>query len=232
MASRSKAADDLGGALGTSTGERIQILNGLSPAEDVLVLVTSTPTACCIAPTTGHPRVTRESLKRRPSPSSSAKPSGSTHANRVATICIFTTAIVRRLAAHGPHPARGVSDSGGRQRRRIASSWQRRAGASVAHRGRGGSAPMHPFPSGTTRGETGQDGATIRRQQRPRSDASTDSCTALAPPRLDPRSSLRSRARSKVFSPRLESLRAGPSPQGGRPWLRSGDRLRRLCQVT
>ncbi|MEP7308806.1 MAG: hypothetical protein ABJA98_25140 [Acidobacteriota bacterium] len=32
-------ADDLGGALGTSTGERIQILNGLSPAETFLVLV-------------------------------------------------------------------------------------------------------------------------------------------------------------------------------------------------
>ena len=33
-----EAADDLGGALGTSTGERIQILNGLSPAETFLVL--------------------------------------------------------------------------------------------------------------------------------------------------------------------------------------------------
>jgi hypothetical protein len=32
-------ADDLGGALGTSTGARIQILNGLSPAETFLVLV-------------------------------------------------------------------------------------------------------------------------------------------------------------------------------------------------
>ena len=33
-----EAADDLGGALGTSTSERIQILNGLSPAETFLVL--------------------------------------------------------------------------------------------------------------------------------------------------------------------------------------------------
>ena len=31
-------ADDLGGALGTSTSERIQILNGLSPAETFVVL--------------------------------------------------------------------------------------------------------------------------------------------------------------------------------------------------
>ena len=33
-----EAADDLGGALGTSTSERIQILNGLSPAETFVVL--------------------------------------------------------------------------------------------------------------------------------------------------------------------------------------------------
>jgi hypothetical protein len=33
-----EAADDLGGALGTSTAERIQILNGLSPAETFVVL--------------------------------------------------------------------------------------------------------------------------------------------------------------------------------------------------
>ena len=33
-----EAADDLGGALGTSTAARIQILNGLSPAETFLVL--------------------------------------------------------------------------------------------------------------------------------------------------------------------------------------------------
>ena len=33
-----ETADDLGGALGTSTGERIQILNGLSPAQTFLVL--------------------------------------------------------------------------------------------------------------------------------------------------------------------------------------------------
>jgi uncharacterized protein DUF955 len=32
------AADDLGGALGTSTSERIQVLNGLSPAETFIVL--------------------------------------------------------------------------------------------------------------------------------------------------------------------------------------------------
>ena len=33
------AVDDLGGALGTSAGGRIQILNGLSPAEELVVLV-------------------------------------------------------------------------------------------------------------------------------------------------------------------------------------------------
>ena len=34
-----ESADDLGGALGTSAGGRIQILNGLSPAEELVVLV-------------------------------------------------------------------------------------------------------------------------------------------------------------------------------------------------
>ena len=33
-----EAADDLGGALGTATTGRIQILNGLSPAETFVVL--------------------------------------------------------------------------------------------------------------------------------------------------------------------------------------------------
>ena len=33
-----ESADDLGGALGTSAGGRIQILNGLSPAEELVVL--------------------------------------------------------------------------------------------------------------------------------------------------------------------------------------------------
>ena len=44
-----EAADDLGGALGTSTGERIQILNGLSPAETFLVLAHeyALPAASC-----------------------------------------------------------------------------------------------------------------------------------------------------------------------------------------
>ena len=40
-------ADDLGGALGTSTRARIQILNGLSPAETFLVLAHSLPPLMC-----------------------------------------------------------------------------------------------------------------------------------------------------------------------------------------
>ena len=52
--------DDLGGALGTSSGGRIQILNGLTPAAEFSVLVHEYAHLCCAVGyvgTVGHDRV-------------------------------------------------------------------------------------------------------------------------------------------------------------------------------
>lgn len=85
-----EAADDLGGALGTSTAERIQILNGLSPAETFVVLAHEYAHCLLHRADDGRLHVTLANSKRKPSPLSSAKPSGSKSLMRLATtfICI------------------------------------------------------------------------------------------------------------------------------------------------
>ena len=128
-------ADELGGALGTSSGGCIRLLNGLSPAMEFTTLVHE------------HAHELLHRADDRPASRDTREleaeavafvVGGAVGLNTSRRITGLHPALPRRprsaLGFVGPHPARGVSHSEGRQRRRITSASQRPAGASIVRR--------------------------------------------------------------------------------------------------
>jgi N-terminal domain of anti-restriction factor ArdC len=91
------SVDDLGGALGTSSGGRIQLLRGSRPPWSSQRLFMNTPMNSFIAWTIDSPRVIPENWKPKLSPSPLAPPSDSTSHMRRATTFTCTAAIARLL---------------------------------------------------------------------------------------------------------------------------------------